>query len=872
MNRPLRVRRFGLLFVITCFLTCSLFAQDNAPHIAETQIAEVEAKLTEAGQSQSAAREKLALRRVIRACDALLAKHQAAPNRFEVLGILFRSRQRLLNLDSSETNRKAFLATSRQLAAAPDHYAAIRFDADLLLSQTELARQGADLQARADALRQLVDRYKETDIGARVVRITMLMALEFGDASLINDLRQVIAERFAGDLEMINFQRDKLAGQVFGAPFVGRFERADGKAVQFPMDYLGQTVALYFWSKDNDGLEDLKELAAAWDNVKGEARGRLQFVSFNLDNLPDAGEGILREMGLDWPALRLPDGRDHPIYQAYARTDPGYITVSPTGYAAIFMSGGRSSRGYERNLQSSLARVWTQPRYTSQLQSLLAGEFLILDPQAHFDPTAPPEWKAVASNQSAQGKLSRTSASVPEDKLRAIQACFIKPPQRYRMPFDQVRASYEKADALCLQAIAEHPDAPDLWMVRNRRIIALLGLWKLRCDRAHFEAAVAEAKAVLEKDVPPGTEVVARFCLAMQSLRSSDDEPGAVIGDFVQVAGEQRGPTLAAAALLSLDAGDRVLHEHYRRALLDQHADTSPMMWTATAFLLDRYHRYWLYHPPFTAGWTYGRRQGHFLAIGQPEDAQRTFQTELKTLDGDTVNIPHTAGDQWTVISLIPSAESNQWLRRYGTFINDRPFEDINVISAVFTEDTQAVRDVIQAQKKPDAFSTLLVPGGMKNPIVQKLGILAEDTRPNLVVLRPDGSIAAVLSGLTMSAQHGNVMQNVIEWHDEKAVDEALARGDLDEAKRLAFAFAPLEEPTSAGQKNKPVKKIAIPHLRSRAKVYMAMEDWEAAFADAEAAYLAVNIKAGWLSMRTAELDETEALKAAIQRALEPTE
>ena len=39
----------------------------------------------------------------------------------------------------------------------------------------------------------------------------------------------------------------------------------------------------------------------------------------------------------------------------------------------------------------------------------------------------------------------------------------------------------------------------------------------------------------------------------------------------------------------------------------------------------------------------------------------------------------------------------------------------------------------------------------------------------------------------------------------------------LEEAKRLAFAFAPVEEPTPAGEKKKPAKKISIPHLRSRA-------------------------------------------------------
>jgi hypothetical protein len=311
-----------------------------------------------------------------------------------------------------------------------------------------------------------------------------------------------------------------------------------------------------------------------------------------------------------------------------------------------------------------------------------------------------------------------------------------------------------------------------------------------------------------------------------------------------------------------LDVADRKLHEEYRRAYLDEYAET-PAMWTATAFFLDRYHRYWMYHPPFVAGWTYGRRQGHFLAIGQPEDAKRTFKTELKTLDGDTVKIPESSDGKWTVIFFLPNAEASGYLRGRSGYIQSRPFEDVNLIAAVLDDDAEATRKTIEAKKTPDDFPTLLVPGGMQNPIVRKLGILPI---LNIVILRPDGSIAVALSGLTMSAQKSDVVQNVLEWHDEKAVDEALAGGDLEEAKRLAFAFAPVEEPTPPGEKKKPAQKISIPHLRSRAKVYLAMGDLEAALADAEQAYLSVNIAAGYISMRTDELKETEALRETIRK------
>ena len=48
--------------------------------------------------------------------------------------------------------------------------------------------------------------------------------------------------------------------------------------------------------------------------------------------------------------------------------------------------------------------------------------------------------------------------------------------------------------------------------------------------------------------------------------------------------------------------------------------------------------------------------------------------------------------------------------------------------------------------------------------------------------------------------------------------------------------------------------------------------DLKAAFADAEKAYLSVNIQAGHISMRTDELEETEALKATILTALKQAE
>ena len=170
--------------------------QDRAALVSDDEIVELNAKLTKAVESASAARKKLAIRRVIREVEALIKKHPSAPNRYELLNTLFRSQQVLVGLDDSATNRRVFLATCEKLAAAPNDYAALRLDADLLLTQAKSARKGGDSHARSDALRPLVERYRDTEVEAKVIRIAMIMGLELGNTRLVNDLRRVVAERF----------------------------------------------------------------------------------------------------------------------------------------------------------------------------------------------------------------------------------------------------------------------------------------------------------------------------------------------------------------------------------------------------------------------------------------------------------------------------------------------------------------------------------------------------------------------------------------------------------------------------------------------------------------------------------------------------
>ena len=66
--------------------------------------------------------------------------------------------------------------------------------------------------------------------------------------------------------------------------------------------------------------------------------------------------------------------------------------------------------------------------------------------------------------------------------------------------------------------------------------------------------------------------------------------------------------------------------------------------------------------------------------------------------------------------------------------------------------------------------------------------------------------------------------------------------------------------------------KVIVPHLRSRAKVYLAMGKLKAAQADIQEVYLKVNTAAGYTIMRIENLEETEVLKPTIFSALEKAE
>jgi hypothetical protein len=337
------------------------------------------------------------------------------------------------------------------------------------------------------------------------------------------------------------------------------------------------------------------------------------------------------------------------------------------------------------------------------------------------------------------------------------------------------------------------------------------------------------------------------------------------------------------AALLSLDTADRKSFEDYRKAILKDHTEY-PMMWTFTSFLLDRHHSYWLFQVPFTAGWSYARRESYFQTRGHTEDAHRILRAELSSAEGKPWRIPEDLNSQWTAIvfakpapwsskrddGLSPSPKN--LLKSFNEFAASRPAGEVKVLLALLGEDAASTRAALDDPKNPKNkvdCPILTVPGGLDNPLIHRLGVLSEDSQINSVLVNKDGRIAVMLSGLVHQGRDGATILNVIMREDEKAVSAALDRGEIEAAKDKIFALAPPFDPNAVDAKGRKLPKptYSLAHLRARAQVYVALKEWDKALADAEEVVQRQLGTDGGMSLRTDELDQSEQLRDAILKA-----
>ena len=875
MNTIRLIHPSAILFLLLTPALAAAQETQQVPSIPQSEITALQQEVTLGARRSSSVEIRRACKSVIRKANSLLEASADAPNRYAVLGILFQGQKRLLSLETTERNREAIFKTCEKLRTAPDSYAELRLEADLLLSERDLAEAEALVAERIEALEAIMEKYRGTSAERRSLTIAAMIATKLQADDLEQKIRRELARRsFGGDHKAIAFRRRTHSVNRLNAVFSGTYEDSDGTSITFPFDRLGHQYLVVFWSLDPEDREGCEVFLSRVREQQERFPGRFEVYSFNLDELPDAGLSILTRAGVKCTALCLPGGRSSSAYNAYALRDPVAFFVNAQGH--VVLRWGQSvpwprpspARGkVSASPGPGLGKSLDDERYLAQLRSLFIGDFLVRDQRL------------------------ATSDQPLASEAQAIQDCFVVPPLRYRLTRKAELDGYRRAAKLCDDAIKKHSQAPDLWRVRNHRIIALLGMWNLAREPKHLEEAVRAAKAMLAMDLPPAAQVVPRFCLAKGVLRRGDADtsgthlsparedarppergegvtnggrassraangtsgkrlksapfgadPEALLSGFVQEVGGDNVPpsALAAAAILAIEANAENLYQEYRQRFLALADEDDPALWPVLSFLRDRHHNYRLFWPN-PGRWGDTRRQRYqvkYLISGLAASTRtnRVLEVKFAGLDGQEVRIPDgSAGEMSGIIFAEPPAaesERSAYAKRVKDFAGQFSAKGVPVTVAFLSEEMSSVMSILK--ECDGSFRPAIVPGGLRNPLVRKEGILSADRIPNPFLLLGDGTMVWSISGLTYpingSSVEGAVSVSIginIEKLRTDRAFEALEQGDFKEALSL------LDE-------RLPPRMAADPwthdRLHGRALARMGLSEWEAALKEIDAA------------------------------------
>ncbi len=790
--------------------------------IPQSQIDAFKQELTQSvGTGVSAVTTRRACKGIIREVQPLLEASPDASNRFELLKVLFEAQQRLLTLEPTEDNRRALFETCEKLSKAPDDCAELRLEADLLLSERELAEAEALVAERVKALEEIMEKYRGTSAEMRSLTIAALIASKLQAFDFQKEIHEKLKGRsFGADHKAIAFRRRSYSVHSLNVLFGGTYETEDGANITYPFDRIGHQYLVIFWSLNSEEIEGHEVFLSRVRAQQERFPDSFEVYSFNLDNLPDSGRSILDKAGVKCEAMRLPEGRSSSAYNAYALTDPVAIFVNAQGHVTLRTGQvvpwprPNPARGnIPANPGPGLGKWLDDERYLAQLRSLFIGDFLVTD-------------------VSLGSRIPDLASS-----LKGIRACFTPAPFRYRLTQGEALANYRKAEKLCASVITKYSESPDLWRIRSCRIVSLLGMWSLARNPEYLQDAVKEAKATLAMELPDGAGVVAQFCLAKNALRSGDTDTEAILKRVVDAGSGATGAVAcAAAAIVAIEGNAETLYQEYRQRFLELADENDGSLWDIISFFRDRHHDYRLFWPN-PGRWGYTREQRYKVrqlisGFGGPSGTNLIMTGRFKDIAGAELAVPDVAQGEMMGIVFVELSDDRSvrdvCVKRLKKYVECFLKQDVPVLAAFLCEDVREIRSIVEGCG--EGLIAAVVPGGLENPVVRRYGILSADKMPVPYLLLGVGSIAWSGSALTYAVNHTSMEDytaGAIDINIEKVrtdrTFEPLKRGEFKKAITLLSGRLPPKKNADAWTPER---------LHGRALAHIGLKDWDAALED----------------------------------------